>query len=348
MKAVVKVARGKGFVQLRDVPVPEPGPGQVRVRVAYAGLCASDLHIFDDDIAIAIRPPVVMGHELSGTVDAPGAGVTGWRPGERVVAEANYEVCGACRFCASGFYNLCPSRRVLGYWHDGAFAPFVVVPAHRLHRLPDAVGFREGALVEPTACVVHGMCELVPIARGESVLVTGPGAIGLTAVQVAKAAGARVLVSGTPADRARLDLAASLGADAAVDVAATGLAAAVADFTGGAGVDVAVECSGNDRAVRDSIAALRRQGRFLQLGLLGREMQLDFDQVLLKELAVTGSISSRDVSWRRAIAMIERGEIRPGALVSSVFPLEQWEEAFAMHRGRTGLKILFSPQTEQR
>jgi L-iditol 2-dehydrogenase len=342
MKAVVKVAKGKGFVELRDVPEPAPGPGEVRVRVAFAGICASDLHILNDDIAITIRPPVVMGHEFSGTVDRLGDGVTGWRTGDRVVAEANYEVCGSCRYCASGFYNLCAARKVLGYWHDGAFAPYVVVPARRLHRLPDTIGFREGALIEPTACVVHGMCELIAIAPGETVLVTGPGAIGLTAVQVAKAAGARVIVSGTADDRERLALAASLGADAAVD--AGGLARAVEDFTGHAGVDVAVECSGNHLAVRAAIDALRRQGRFLQLGLLGREMQIAFDQILYKELVVTGSISSRDVSWRRAIAMVERGEVRPDALVSSVFPLEDWEAAFAMHAGRKGLKILFRPE----
>ncbi len=128
MKAVVKVAKGKGFVELREVPEPVPGPGEIRVRVAYAGICASDLHILNDDIAITIRPPVVMGHEFSGTVDRLGDGVTDWRPGDRVVAEANYEVCGTCRYCASGFYNLCASRQVLGYWHDGAFAPYVVVP----------------------------------------------------------------------------------------------------------------------------------------------------------------------------------------------------------------------------
>ncbi len=342
MKAVVKVARGRGFVELRDTGEPVPGPGEVRVRVAFAGVCASDLHILNDDIPIAIRPPVVMGHEFSGTVDRLGGGVAGWRPGDRVVAEASYEVCGTCRSCASGFYNLCASRRVLGYWYDGAFAPYVVVPARCLHRLPDAIGFREGALIEPTACVVHGMTELIAIAPGETVLVTGPGAIGLTAVQVAKAAGARVVVSGTADDRERLALAASLGADAAVD--AGDLARTVADLTAGAGVDVAVECAGNHLAVRAGIDALRRQGRFLQLGLLGREMQIAFDQILLKELAVTGSISSRDVSWRRAIAMVERGEVRPGALVSAVLPLEDWETAFAMHAGRKGLKILFRPE----
>jgi L-iditol 2-dehydrogenase len=344
MKAVVKYAKGKGFVEVREVPEPEPGPGEVRVRVAYAGICASDLHILNDDIAFAIRPPVVMGHEFSGTIDRLGDGVEGWRLGERVVSETSYEVCGACRYCASGFYNLCPGRRVLGYWFNGAFARFTVVPARRMYRLPSGISFKAGALIEPTACVAHGMCELITIEPGEAVLVTGPGAIGLTALQFAKAAGARVLVSGTADDRARLELAVKLGADATVDVTAGDLPMAVRDFTAGAGVDVAVECAGNDRAVRSAIDALRKQGRLLQLGLFGRDMQLAFDAIVYKELKVTGSISSRDVSWRRAIELIDRGDVRPEALVSGELPLDGWEEAFRMHAERKGLKILFKPE----
>ncbi len=285
-----------------------------------------------------------MGHEFSGTVDRLGDGVEGWRPGDRVVAETSYEVCGTCRYCASGFYNLCAGRKVLGYWHDGAFARLTVVPARRVHRLPDGIGFKAGALMEPTACVVHGMCELISIDPGDVVLVTGPGAIGLTAVQVAKAAGAKVIVSGTADDRARLELAVKLGADAAVDVTAADLAKVVNDLTAGRGVDVAVECAGNDRAVRSGIDALRRQGQFLQLGLLGRDLQLAFDAIVYKELKVTGSFSSRDVSWRRAIELVERGEVRPELLVSGEYPLDGWEEAFRMHAGRKGLKILFKPE----
>ncbi len=344
MKAVVKYAKGKGYVGMRDVPEPSPGPGEVRIRVAYAGICASDLHILNDDIALAVRPPVVMGHEFSGTIDRLGDGVEGWRPGDRVVSETTFEVCGACRACTSGFYNLCPGRKVLGYWHDGAFARYTVVPARRVYRLPAGISFQAGALLEPTACVAHGMCELVAIEPGEVVLVTGPGAIGLTALQIAKAAGAKVLVAGTADDRARLKLAARLGADATVDVSADDLAGAVSGLTAGWGADVAVECSGSDRGVRSAIDALRRQGRLLQLGLHGRDMLLPFDTVVYKELRVTGSISSRDVSWRRAIELVERGEVRPELLVSGEYPLDDWESAFRMHAERTGLKILFRPE----
>ena len=344
MKAIVKYREGKGFVELREVPVPVPGPHEVRIKVEFAGICASDLHILNYDIAITIKPPVVMGHEFSGVIDQVGAGVEGWRIGDRVVAEANYEVCGACRYCTSGFYNLCSNRKVLGYWYNGAFARYTVVPAKRLHALPPEISFQQGALIEPTACVVHGVCELITIQKGDFVLISGPGAIGLTALQIAKANGAKVIISGTAEDRKRLEIAKTLKADFIVDVSSEDIGEKVHELTSAKGVDIAIECAGNDQAVRSGIDALRKQGQYLQLGLLGRDMQLRFDTLAYKELRVTGSISSRDVSWRRAIELIQHKEVTPELLISDAHPLDDWENAFRMHAERRGLKILFKPE----
>lgn len=344
MKAVVKYREGKGFVEVRDVAVPMAGPQEVRIAVEYAGLCASDLHILHDDIAITIKPPVVIGHEFSGIIDQVGLGVRGWKVGDRVVAEVNYEVCGKCRYCASGFYNLCARRKVLGYWYNGAFARYTVVPAARLHLLPPEISFRSGALMEPTACVVHGVCELIAITPGDAVLVTGPGAIGLIALQVAKAAGATVIISGTAEDGRRLETARSLGADHTIDVTSEDMAQRVVDLTAGNGVDVAIECAGNDLGVRSAIEALRKQGQYLQLGLVGRDTSLPFDLIAYKELRVTGSISSRDVSWRRAIELMRRKKVNAEPLVSEALPLEDWDKAVRLHEEKKELKILFRPE----
>ena len=344
MKAIVKYREGKGFVELREVPVPVPSPQEVRIKVEFAGICASDLHILNYDIAITIKPPVVMGHEFSGVIDQIGAGVEGWRIGDRVVAEANYEVCGVCRYCTSGFYNLCSNRKVLGYWYNGAFARYTVVPSKRLHTLPPEISFQQGALIEPTACVVHGVCELITIQKGDFVLISGPGAIGLTALQIAKANGAKVIISGTAEDRKRLEIAKTLKADFIVDVSLEDIGKKVHELTAAKGVDIAIECAGNDQAVRSGIDALRKQGQYLQLGLLGRDMQLRFDTLAYKELRATGSISSRDVSWRRAIELIQRKEVTPELLISDAHPLDDWENAFRMHAERRGLKILFKPE----
>jgi L-iditol 2-dehydrogenase len=344
MKAVVKYGEGKGFVELRDIPVPVPRPREVRIKVEYAGICASDLHIMNADIAITIKPPVVMGHEFSGTIDMLGEDVAGWHVGDRVVAETSYSVCGACRACVSGFYNLCNDRKVLGYWHNGAFASHTVVPAGRLHALPPEVSFQHGALMEPIACVAHGVCELIRIEKGDVVLVTGPGAIGLTAAQIAKAAGAITMVSGTAEDRERLAVARELGADQTVDVSAEDLSARVNDLTAGKGVDVLIECAGNDRAVRGGINALRKQGQYLQLGLLGHDMTLNFDTLVYKELKVIGSISSRDVSWRTALELVRTRTVKLERYLSPPYALEDWERAFRMHAEKRELKILFRPE----
>jgi L-iditol 2-dehydrogenase len=285
-----------------------------------------------------------MGHEFSGVIDSLGPGVEGWKVGDRVVAEANYRVCGKCRYCTSGVYNLCSNREVLGYWHDGVFAPYTVVPVERVHALPPEISFQQGALIEPTACVVAGICELISVRKGDLVLVTGPGTIGLTALQVAKAAGAKVVISGTAQDEARLQTARKLGADLIVNVGKEDMGKRIDELTSGQGVDVAIECAGNDRAVRSCMAALRRQGQYLQLGLLGHEMQLDFDLIAFKQLRVTGSVSSRDVSWQRSIQFIQRGQVTPEALISDIQPLENWEDAFRMHAEKKHFKILFKPE----
>ena len=344
MKGIVKYKEGKGFVELREVPVPNPGQKEVRIKVEYAGICASDLHILNYDIAITIKPPVVMGHEFSGTIDHLGSGVQGWHVGDRVVAEATYQVCGTCRYCTSGFYNLCGNRKVLGYWYNGAFAPYTVVPAQRLHALPPEISFQQGALIEPTACVVHGVCELITIESGDVVLVTGPGAIGLTALQIAKASGANVIVSGTAEDRARLGIAKSLGADTIVDVSTEDLNKRVNELTSGVGVDVVIECAGNDHAIRSGIEAIRKQGQYLQLGLLGRSMELRFDALVYKEIKAVGSISSRNISWKRALELVRRGQVHPESLVSHPHALADWENAFRLHAEKKELKILFKPE----
>jgi L-iditol 2-dehydrogenase len=147
-----------------------------------------------------------------------GRGVQGWKTGDRVTVEPSFSVCGSCIYCRTGSYNLCPERKVQGFWADWTFAGFTVAPAHRLHRLPDNVDYHEGALTEPLACCVHGVVELTVVTVGELVVISGPGTIGLFSMQLAAPFGARVVALGTAKDRERLDRALSLGAEHAVNI----------------------------------------------------------------------------------------------------------------------------------
>jgi L-iditol 2-dehydrogenase len=186
MRGLVKYARGEGCVEVRDVAVPSPMPGQVKIAVKAAGICGSDIHICHYRTSIPIHTPVVIGHELSGVVAEGGPGVESVKEGDRVTTETAGSVCDRCVYCRTGRYNLCRERKGIGFWHDGAFASYLVVPEQRIHLLPENVDFKSAALSEPLAVVVHGIMELATMKAGDLVLVSGAGPIRLLAAQVAR------------------------------------------------------------------------------------------------------------------------------------------------------------------
>lgn len=344
MRAVMKTGRGPGLVELREVPEPRPGPGEVLIRVAAAAICGSDLHIRKDEHPY--WPPVVLGHEFAGTVEAVGPGVTGYAPGDRVVSETSTGSCGDCFLCRSGNRQICEHKRAAGIGVHGGFAPKVVMPAGLLHRVPDTVPLEDAALSEPTAIAVHAVVERARVAPGETVVITGPGPIGLLCLQVARAAGARpIVVSGTPADAAlRLPTAAALGADATVNVAEASLHERVMGLTGGRGADVVIETSGAPAAIEAAPALARRLGRVCAVGITGRPaVSFPWDVAVFRGLEVQFSFSSRHTSWITALQLLASGAVRVRPLVTMIVPLDRWEEAFdAQEQGRA-IKALLVP-----
>jgi L-iditol 2-dehydrogenase len=343
MKAVVKYASGKGNVEIRDVPEPVPGPGQVKVEVKAAGVCGSDLHIYHDQIAIPIVPPVIMGHEFAGVIVETGAGVEQVQAGERVTCETTAWSCGRCLQCRIGHYNMCTNRKVVGYAFDGCFARYCIVNEQQVHPLPDNVDFVAGALTEPLACCVHAVLELTDITPGDIVAITGPGPIGLLCLQLVKAAGGYAVVCGTAQDRDRLELARRLGADVAIDVQARDPLKLLGELTDGQGADVFLECAGAPAAARTGLAATRRGGQYTQVGLFPGPFELSFDLVAYKELRVTGSLGQRWTSWRRSLSLLGQGQVDTRSLVSHILPLDSWREAFRLSEDRQGLKIVLDP-----
>jgi L-iditol 2-dehydrogenase len=307
--------------------------------VAAAGICGTDVHIRYDEYRS--DPPVTLGHEVAGTIAAVGEGVDGWEAGQRVTTETYFSVCSRCTNCRNGRPNLCAQRRSIGSFEDGGFAPRILTPATNLHALPDAVAFPEAALIEPLACVVRGLLELNRLDAGDRVVVTGPGPIGLLALQVAKAAGARVVVLGTSDDAARLEFATRIGADGVLTVEATdGLPAAVEDALGGL-PEVVVECSGAVPAAE--LRLVKKARRFVQVGLYGRPVTLDLDQICYKELLVSGSFATAPSSWVRALALAGSGAVSLAAIVGATFPLRDWERAFEAVEARIPGKVLLLP-----
>ena len=343
MLALVKRAPGPGHMKLQDVPEPSPGPGQVMIEVEAAGICASDLHIREWDIQLNLRPPFVMGHEFAGHIAELGPGVEDLEIGQRVTSETAFYACGECIPCRAGEYNVCAAKELIGYVHDGCFTRYVVVPAERVHLLPENVSVRDAALCEPLAFVVRAVLELTHIRPGDLVVVGGPGTIGLLALQAAKAAGGRVVVAGTSVDKKRLALATQLGAARTVDLSEEDLLDVICEMGHNEGADVYLECAGVGASVRTGFEVTRRRGQFTQLGLPGAPFELDFAKIAYKELIVTGAIGQKWSAWRRALALLESGQVATNPLISDEFPLSEWEAAFTRFESRQGLKILLRP-----
>lgn len=340
MKGVAKVARGEGHVSLIETPEPEIKPGYVIIEVKAAGICGTDLHIYHDEFKT--NPPVIMGHEVAGHIAAIGEGVTTCAPGDRVTSETYFYVCGRCQFCREGFVNLCPNRRSIGSAVNGAFTRYLLVPQHNIHHLPPGIELEAGALTEPLACCVHAL-ELTRVEPGDTAIVSGPGAIGLLMAQVVKAAGARVMVLGTNADEARLETARQLGMDDVLNVQAVDAGAAIRDQTGGLGADMVFECAGAAPSAHNCLDLVRRQGRYAQVGLFGKPISWDLDQVCYKELKVSGSNASVPSAWRKALALLGSGQVQTKPLISTVLPITGWQQAFEMFERRQGHKILLTP-----
>lgn len=341
MQSVAKLARGEGNVGLREVEQPQPGPGQVLMAVRAAGICGTDLHIFHDEYPT--QPPVTLGHELAGDVAAIGEGVTRVAPGDRITTETYFHLCGTCRFCRTGKPNLCPERRSIGSGVDGGFARHVLVPERNVHLLPANLPLNEAALTEPLACVVHGALELPKVTAGDVAVVSGPGAIGLLTLQVARAAGAAVIVLGTGADHRRLDLARELGAAAAIDVTSDDPAPVVKELSGGWGADIVFECSGAGPAALGLLQHVRRGGQYAQIGLFGKPVAWDLDQVCMKELSVTGSNATVPSAWRTALRLLGEGQVRTAPLITGTYPLAGWADAFSTFEKKEGVKLLLDP-----
>lgn len=340
MLALRKLLPGPGEPALAEVPVPEAGPGEARIAVTAAGICGTDLHLLRDEYSF--RPPVTMGHEVAGIVDAVGDGVDhGWI-GALVAPETAFSTCGVCRWCRDGRPMLCASRRSIGSGVDGGFASYVVVPARNLHRIPDSVDDHAAALAEPLACVCNAIGEHV-VAPGDQVVVIGAGAMGILAAQVARAAGGTVTVIGTPADADRLKVVESLG----IGTASTEDPDAVArlDAAGAARqIDVVVECAGVEAAVRNGLNLVRPTGTFVQVGLLGGEVTIPFGEVVLKEIRVRSAFGSSPAAWRRMERLLAAGLVELPSLISEVLPLDDWRRAFDHLEQRQGIKTVFDPR----
>ena len=343
MKALVKYAPGEGNVEIREVEEPRCADDEVKIEIAYCGICGTDLHVLHD--TFRNYPPVILGHEFSGTVVEVGRSVTNAIPGERVTClGATAVTCGHCGYCRSGYFIFCSNRRGMGHGVNGGFTRYAVVRPDQLYRIPENLSLEEASLSEPFAAVVQAVTEVSHVRIGDTALVSGPGPIGLLCLKLLVAEGVKVIVAGAPGDQSRLDAAVRIGAAAVVNIGEQSLSDVVQEQTGGVGVDAAFECAGHPGSVRGCLESLRPMGRYTQVAICGQEIQFPIDQIFYKQLTMSGSICYTARTWERMMKIYAEGRIRLNDLISTKLPITEWRTAFGLCEEKKAIKVLMYPE----
>jgi len=343
MRALVKAEPAAG-AELREVPVPRPGAGEVLIRVEAASLCGTDLHIYRWDQwaqeRLTDRLPQIFGHEMAGRVVAHGAGVGPNLPLGTLVAAETHLVDGSCYQCRTGREHVCANLRILGVDADGAFAEYITLPAHNAWPSND-LSPEIAAIQEPMGNAVHAA--FTEEIAGQIVLVTGCGPIGLMSIAIANLAGASRIFA-TDINPERREMAKVMGADDVLD-AAGDVVAQIRKATGGVGVDIVLEMSGAEQAIRQGFEAVTNGGRVSLLGLPSRPITLDLNnEIIFKGLRVYG-ITGRKMfeTWYRTQALLAQGlDLSP--IVTHRLPLARFAEAFDLLAAGHAGKVVLLPQ----
>jgi len=348
MKAAVLY--GIRDLRIEERPVPTPGPGEVQVRIARVGVCGSDVHYYTHGRIgdFVVREPMILGHECAGIVTAVGPGVTRVAEGARVAIEPGY-TCRKCFYCKTGRYNLCPDVTFMATPPvDGSFCEYVVWPEDFVFPLPDELTFEDGAMMEPFSCGLWAV-HRGGVQSGDCIVVFGAGPIGLMTLQAAAIAGATTLIA-VDINDFRLEFAKRLGATHVIDAregdALDKVFAITREIHPGfperKGVDVAFETAGALETTRNTLAAARRGGVAVLVGLPPESMvELDIAGAASKEIDIRGMFRYAN-QYPAAIAFAAQGRADVRSPVTHHFPLEQAEDAlvFADENKHCAMKVM--------
>lgn len=333
---------GKQTIEAKSVPLPVPGPGQVLIHNRAAGVCGTDVHIYNGEKgASPVKPPVVLGHEYSGEIAAVGEGVSAFAVGDHVTVDPNI-YCGACYPCRIGKKQHCEHMDAIGVGRDGGFAEYSLVPASQCFLLSPELSFEAGAMAEPLACCLHGI-DRAAIRPGDHVYIIGGGTIGLLMVQLAKLSGAATVTVSEPVSLRR-EIALQLGADWAL-APQDGIFAdsAPADLKA-RGADVVIECVGNSHATQRAFDAAARGATVLLFSVPKPDatFPVPMYDIFHKELTILGSFVNPD-THQRAVELLNSGRIHTDLLITHRYPVAQTEDAIKMQMSSESIKVLVTP-----
>ena len=337
MKALYKSNRAPGL-ELTDVPEPKTGMREVKIRVLKTGICGTDLHIesWDAWADENLKPPFILGHEFVGRVSEIGAEVTTVKVGDLVSGEGHI-VCGLCRNCRAGRRHLCMNTIGVGINRDGAFAEFVVIPESNVWLHPHDIDLELAAIFDPLGNAVHTALSFPVV--GEDVLITGAGPIGLMSAAIARFVGARFIVM-TDVNEYRLNLARSMGVDAAINISTDDVSTTMKKLGMKEGFDVAFEMSGHKSAMPMILANVGHGARIAALGLPAEAISFDWAKVVTHMITIKG-IYGREMyeTWYSMNSMVHKGlDVSP--VITHRFAAEEWEAAFALARSSNCGKII--------
>jgi len=328
---------------IEDINIPEINSGEILIKVKYAGICGTDVRIYNGTKKISA--PRITGHEFSGDIVDIGQGVSNFKVGDRVTVYPMI-ACGKCYACLSGRTNICVHRLTLGYEIDGGFAEYVKVPAEAVEKgnvikLPHNVSYEEGAVSEPMTAAYHGI-ERSGIKSGDNVVIVGAGPIGLCHVQLAKLKEPKQIIVIEP-DETKRRLAAEFGANTGIDPVKENVCKKILDLTFNEGADVVIMDVGLPKVIEESLVYVKKGGMFLLFAgcPVGASITIDPNIIHYKEIMFTGSSSSSPENQKTVLKLLSEGKLNLQKLITGVFALEEWEQAFNMKANYQGLKSVF-------
>jgi len=350
------VVHGKEDYRYESVPVPKPGHGEVLVKVEAVGICAGDAKTFcgaerfwgnGRDLPCYVEPPVIPGHEFSGRVVQLGEGageLHGVQVGDLTVSE-QIVPCQTCKYCRHGQYQMCIPHHVYGFHQvtHGAMTSYLIYPEKALvHKVPSHVDPKHACFVEPLACSLHAV-NLGQIEWNDVVVISGCGPLGLGMVAGARKKDPKCIVALDMLDW-KLDIAKKCGADIVLNPSKCDLAAEIAKLTEDLGCDVYIEATGHGSSVKQGLAIIARQGRFVEFSVFGKEVTCDWSVISdTKELTIRGGHLGPKM-WPKAIAMISDGELPMEDIISHTYPLQDFKKGIdQVISSKESIKVMLIP-----
>lgn len=329
--------------EVRDMTFPPLKPNEVLVKNYSCGICGTDVHIYHgEEGSAAAKPPVVLGHEFAGVVEAVGEQVTDLKPGDHVTVDPNI-YCQKCIPCRMGRKQNCENLFAIGVNVDGGFAEYALCPETQCLKVSEDLDFDEAAMAEPLACALHGI-DKAKIQSGQQVLVIGGGTIGLLMVQLAKLSGASTVILSEPIAMRR-EIGLEVGADAVIDPIHEDVALRIQEITGQPGADVVIECVGKPFAVDQAFRAAGLGATILLFSVPepGSTAALPLADVFNKELTIVGSRINPDTHLR-AVHLLNSGRMKIKQLITHAYDLEHLEDAIHMQMSSDSIKVVVHPQ----